>query len=57
MEYKMNQRIARTVLHALSGGTVPDNGLQYIAVGRKEEVAAINERKEEILHFQRKRKK
>lgn len=37
----MNKRIAKTVLHALAGGTVPDNGLQYIAVGRKDEVAAI----------------
>lgn len=41
MEYRMNQRIARTVLHALAGGTVPDNGLQYIAVGRRDEVAAL----------------
>ncbi|MCI8584342.1 MAG: DUF2791 family P-loop domain-containing protein [Lachnospiraceae bacterium] len=48
MEYKMNQRIARTVLHALSGGTVPDNGLQYIAVGRKEEVAAITKDMDEV---------
>ena len=41
MEYRINKRIAKAVLHALSGGTVPDNGLQYIAVGRKDEVAAI----------------
>lgn len=40
-EQKINKRIAKSVLHALSGGTVPDNGLQYIAVGRKDEVAAI----------------
>lgn len=41
MEYRINKRIAKTVLHALAGGTVPDNGLPYIAVGRKDEVAAI----------------
>jgi hypothetical protein len=43
MEYRINKRIAKTVLHALAGGTVPDNGLQYIAVGRKDEVAAITQ--------------
>ncbi len=41
MEHRINKRIAKTILHALAGGTVPDNGLQYIAVGRKDEVAAI----------------
>jgi len=43
MEYRINKRIAKAVLHALAGGTVPDNGLQYIAVGRKDEVAAITQ--------------
>lgn len=43
MEYRMSKRIAKTVLHALAGGMVPDNGLQYIAVGRKDEVAAITQ--------------
>ncbi len=41
IEQRVNKRIAKTILHALAGGTVPDNGLQYIAVGRKDEVAAI----------------
>lgn len=48
MEHKINQRIARAVLHSLAGGTVPDNGLQYIAVGRKEEVAAITRDMDEV---------
>lgn len=48
MEHKINQRIARAVLHALAGGTVPDNGLQYIAVGRKEEVAAVTRDMDEV---------
>ena len=41
MEQRVNKRIAKTILHALAGGMVPDNGLQYIAVGRRDEVAAI----------------
>lgn len=38
---KVNARVAKNILHSLSGGTVPDNGLQYIAVGRKMEVIAV----------------
>lgn len=41
MAIKINTRLAKNILHSLSGGTVPDNGLQYIAVGRKQEVVAI----------------
>ena len=48
MEYKINKRIAKTVLHALSGGTVPDNGLPYIAVGRRDEVAALTQDMEQV---------
>ena len=43
MEQRVNKRIAKTILHALAGGMVPDNGLQYIAVGRRDEVAAIDQ--------------
>ncbi|MBQ9156798.1 MAG: ATP-binding protein [Eubacterium sp.] len=38
---KVNKRIARSILHALEGGMVPENGLPFIAVGRKEEVEVI----------------
>lgn len=48
MGYRINKRIAKTVLHALSGGTVPDNGLPYIAVGRKDEVAAFTQDMEQV---------
>lgn len=37
----VNKRIARGILHALEGGMVPENGLPYIAVGRKEEIEVI----------------
>lgn len=43
MEQKVNKRIAKTILHALAGGSVPDNGLPYIAVGRRDEVEAITQ--------------
>lgn len=41
MEQRVNTRIAKNIIHSLQGGTVPDNGLGYIAVGRKQEVVAI----------------
>lgn len=41
MAKAINQRIAKNILHVLAGGTVPDNGLQYIAVGRRDEVEAF----------------
>lgn len=41
MSTKVNKRIAKNILHALEGGMVPENGLPYIAVGRKEEVKVI----------------
>lgn len=41
MSTKVNKRIAKSILHALEGGMVPENGLPYIAVGRKEEVEVI----------------
>lgn len=37
----INKRIAKQILHALEGGMVPENGLPYIAVGRKEEIEVI----------------
>jgi hypothetical protein len=42
MEYiKIPRRIAQTVLNSLKGGVVPRIGLPYIAVGRKNEIAAL----------------
>ena len=37
----IDKKIAQGILHALEGGMVPENGLPYIAVGRKEEVEVI----------------
>ena len=34
-------KVAESILHTLEGGMVPENGLPYIAVGRKEEVEVI----------------
>ncbi len=34
----INKHIAEHIIHALEGGMVPENGLPYIAVGRKEEI-------------------
>ena len=36
-----DKKVAESILHALEGGMVPENGLPYIAVGRKEEVEVI----------------
>ena len=44
----VNERIARGILHALEGGMVPENGLPYIAVGRKEEVEVITRDMERV---------
>ncbi|MBR0223614.1 MAG: ATP-binding protein [Bacteroidales bacterium] len=38
---KIPKRIAQTVLNSLKGGVVPRIGLPYIAVGRKNEIAAL----------------
>ena len=38
---KVPKRIAQTVLNSLKGGVVPRIGLPYIAVGRKNEIAAL----------------
>ena len=38
---KVPRRIAQTVLNSLKGGVVPCIGLPYIAVGRKNEIAAL----------------
>ena len=38
---KVPRRIAQTVLNSLKGGVVPRIGLPYIAVGRKNEIAAL----------------
>ena len=38
---RINPRLAKSILHALEGGMVPENGLPYIAVGRKEEVEIV----------------
>lgn len=38
---KIKENTAKNILHALEGGMVPENGLPYIAVGRKEEIEAI----------------
>ena len=37
----IDKKVAESILHALEGGMVPENGLPYIAVGRKEEVEVI----------------
>lgn len=37
----VNKRVARGILHALEGGMVPENGLPFIAVGRREEIEVI----------------
>ena len=38
---RVPKRIAQTVLNSLKGGVVPRVGLPYIAVGRKNEIAAL----------------
>ena len=38
---KIPKRIAQTVINSLKGGVVPRIGLPYIAVGRKNEIAAL----------------
>ena len=38
---KVPKRIAQTILNSLKGGVVPRTGLPYIAVGRKNEIAAL----------------
>ena len=40
-QVKIPRRIAQTVLNSLKGGVVPRIGLPYIAVGRKNEIAAL----------------
>lgn len=41
MDRKIPKRIASAVMNSLRGGVVPRVGLEYIAVGRKEEIGAI----------------
>lgn len=41
MENKVPQRIANVLMNALKGGVVPRIGLEYITVGRTQEIAAI----------------
>lgn len=42
MENKtISRNLAKSIIHALEGGMVPENGLPYIAVGRKEEVEIV----------------
>lgn len=41
MEANVNRKTAESILHALEGGMVPENGLPFIAVGRKEEVEIV----------------
>ena len=38
---KIPKRISQALLNSLNGGVVPRVGLPYIAVGRKEEIAAL----------------
>lgn len=38
---RVPKRIAQTVLHSLKAGVVPQIGLPYITVGRKDEIAAL----------------
>ena len=40
-ERKIPKRIAGAVINSLKGGVVPRIGLPYIAVGRKNEIAAM----------------
>ena len=40
-QVKIPRRIAQTVINSLKGGVVPRIGLPYIAVGRKNEIAAL----------------
>ncbi|MBR5047341.1 MAG: DUF2791 family P-loop domain-containing protein [Eubacterium sp.] len=37
----IDKKLAESILHTLEGGMGPENGLPYIAVGRKEEVEVI----------------
>ncbi len=41
MAVKIPKRIALTLINSLKGGVVPRIGLEYIAVGRKEEINAL----------------
>ncbi len=41
MENKLPLRIANILINALKGGVVPRIGLEYITVGRTQEIAAI----------------
>ncbi len=41
MAVKVPKRIAMTLINSLKGGVVPRIGLEYIAVGRKEEIGAL----------------
>ena len=38
---KIPKRIAQALINSLKGGVVPRVGLQYVAVGRKEEIDAL----------------
>ena len=40
-ERAVPRRIAQAILNSLQSGVVPRVGLPYIAVGRKEEIAAL----------------
>lgn len=49
MENKgISRNLANSIIHALEGGMVPENGLPYIAVGRKEEVEIVTRDMEAI---------
>lgn len=41
METNVPKRIANTVMNALKGGVVPRIGLEYITVGRTQEIDAF----------------
>ena len=38
---KIPKRIAQALMNSLKGGVVPRVGLQYVAVGRKDEIDAL----------------
>lgn len=41
MDQKIPKRITTAIFHSLAAGVVPRNGLEHIAVGRKEEIGAL----------------
>ena len=41
MSKKIPKRISTSIIQSLGAGVVPRNGVEYIAVGRKNEITAL----------------